>query len=224
MNPSAQPEQVLSYLLEHPDFLVNHPELLTHVTLPPAYGGRTVSLVERQVELLRDKCKAFERRLAELVRIGQENDAIAEKLQHWNRELLRVRDPQVLPPVMIEQLQAGFSLPQVALRLWRLGAPGAHLAANWVLEDAAVMALADGFKKPYCGPNADFAVAAWLPGAGAETRSVALLPLRVGLAPDSFGLLVLGSPDPDRFQASMGTAFLERIAENASAALSRLLD
>jgi hypothetical protein len=49
-----------------------------------------------------------------------------------------------------------------------------------------------------------------------------MLPLRVGASPDAFGLLVLGSPDKDRFQITMGTAFLARIAELASAALARL--
>ena len=66
-------------------------------------------------------------------------------------------------------------------------------------------------------------IEAWLAAGGSQTRSLALLPMRVGAAPESFGLLVLGSPDPARFQASMGTAYLERIAETASAALSRLL-
>ena len=83
--------------------------------------------------------------------------------------------------------------------------------------------LANSIKQPYCGPNADFMAAAWLPEGGSTTRSIALLPLRKGLEPNAFGLLVLGSPDPGRFQAGMGTAFLERIAETASAALSRLV-
>ena len=53
--------------------------------------------------------------------------------------------------------------------------------------------------------------------------SVALIPLRGGEAGASFGLLVLGSPDPTRYAAEMGTEFLMRIGEVASAALSRLL-
>jgi len=85
-----------------------------------------------------------------------------------------------------------------------------------------VIALVDSMRQPYCGRNADFQAARWLPDAGTRTGSLALLPLRVGAAPQTFGLLVLGSPDPGRFDAAMGTAFLERIAEVASASLSRL--
>ena len=52
-----------------------------------------------------------------------------------------------------------------------------------------------------------------------DVQSLALLPLRQGVAPQAFGLLVLGSPDPSRFTQEHGTAFLERIAELSSAAL-----
>ena len=78
--------------------------------------------------------------------------------------------------------------------------------------------------QPFCGPNSDFQAATWLPEGGRDTRSIALLPLRKGIDPKAFGLLVLGSADPDRFRSGMGTAYLERIAEMASAALSRLAD
>jgi uncharacterized protein len=87
-----------------------------------------------------------------------------------------------------------------------------------------VITLANSIKQPYCGPNAEFQPASWLPDEGSSTRSVALLPLRKGLDPTAFGLLVLGSADAGRFQMGMGTAFLERIAETASAALSKLIE
>ena len=84
--------------------------------------------------------------------------------------------------------------------------------------------LANSMKQPYCGPNDDFHAATWLPEGGSDTRSIALLPLRKGIDPNAFGLLVLGSADASRFEADMGTAFLERIAEMASAVLSRLVE
>ena len=83
-----------------------------------------------------------------------------------------------------------------------------------------VVTLASSMTQPYCGPNSDFQAATWLPDGGRDTRSIALLPLRKGRDPKAFGLLVLGSADPERFTSGMGTAWLERIAEIASAALS----
>jgi uncharacterized protein YigA (DUF484 family) len=214
-------DQVAQFLADHPGFFEANGELLASITVPHPHGGRAVSLVERQVDLLRDKNKALELRLAELLRIGQENDAIAARLQHWTRELLRVRDERALPDLVVRGLADGFSVPQVALRVWGVADAHADLPVAEPVEPE-VRALADSVRQPYCGPNADFRPATWLEGGGAQTRSIALLPLRVGAAPESFGLLLLGSPDPSRFQAGLGTAFLERIAEIASAALSRL--
>lgn len=222
MTSPASAEQVAQYLRDNPGFFEANAELLASITVPHPHGGRAVSLVERQVDLLRDKNKALEMRLAELLRIGQENDAIAGKLQHWTRELLRTRDVQALPERVVAGMVDDFSVPHVALRLWGVDAVHASLPAAAEVEPE-VRTLADSVRQPYCGPNADFRAATWLPGGGTQTRSIALLAMRVGAAPGAFGLLVLGSPDPARFQTGMGTAFLERIAEIASAALSRLL-
>lgn len=214
-------DEVAQFLLDNPRFFEGHAELLASITVPSPHGQRAVSLVERQVDMLRDKNKALELKLAELVHHGRENDAIADKLQRWTRDLLKVRDVRELPQAVSEGLAAGFSVPQVALRLWKLPAAQADLPCAFGVE-GEVITLVDSMRQPYCGRNADFQAARWLAGEGAQTGSIALLPLRVGAAPESFGLLVLGSPDADRFQAGMGTAFLERIAEVASASLSRL--
>jgi hypothetical protein len=222
MTSPTSAEQVAQYLHENPGFFDEHGELLSSITVRHTHGGRAVSLVERQVDLLREKNKALEMRLAELLRIGQENDAIADRLQRWTRDLLRTRDARQLPALVVDGMAEGFAVPQVALRLWRIDAAHADLPFAAEVEPE-VIALTDSMMQPYCGANADFKSATWLPGGGSNTRSIALLALRVGAAPEAFGLLVLGSPDPARFQAGLGTAFLERIAEISSAALSRLL-
>jgi uncharacterized protein YigA (DUF484 family) len=212
---------IAQYLKDHPDFFEGHPDLLASITLPHRHGTRAVSLVERQVDVLRDKIRGLELKFAELVRNGRENEAIADKMQRWSRDLLRERDPRELPSRVTGGLAAAFDVPQVALRVWGLPDELAGLPCATPVE-ADVTALADSMRTPFCGKNADFQPARWLPGEGAQTGSIALLPLRVGAAPQAFGLLVLGSPDPGRFEAGMGTTFLERIAEVASASLSRL--
>ena len=118
-----------------------------------------------------------------------------------------------------------FDVPQVALRLW--GTASAHADAPFAQgasED--VRSFASSLTMPFCGPNLGFEATAWLPQAG-EVQSLGLLPLRRGAIDSAdepaFGLLVLGSPDPHRFEATMGTDFLARIGELASAALARLL-
>jgi uncharacterized protein YigA (DUF484 family) len=165
----------------------------------------------------------MEGRLAQLIRIGQENEAIGEKLLKWTRQLLLAPDAHHLPRVVVDGMHALFSVPQVALRIWGVREP--YRGLEWALPVAPdAVALADSMKQPYCGVNADFQAATWLPDGGLSTRSIALLPLRRGADPHAFGLLVLGSGDPSRFDANMGTTFLERIAEMAGAALSRLVE
>ena len=85
-----------------------------------------------------------------------------------------------------------------------------------------VRSFASSLTVPYCGVNANFEAAGWLDDAAA-VRSLTMIPLRDEASPIAFGLLVLASPDPTRYTADMGTDFLERIGELASAALSRLL-
>jgi uncharacterized protein YigA (DUF484 family) len=221
--PAVREEDIARYLRDHPEFFGAHPELLASITMPHPHGGRAISLHERQLEVLREKNRGMERKLAELIRVAQENDAIGDKLLKWTRQLLLTADAERLPQAVIDGMQALFSVPHVALRLWGLRESFRGLPfASPVAADA--IALANSMKQPYCGPNADFHAATWLPDGGAATRSIALLPLRRGAEPDAFGLLVLGSADPSRFEMNMGTAYLERIAELASATLSRLVE
>jgi len=225
-NPSSaglpDAEAVARFLRSHPSFLEDHPDLLSGLQVSHQAGGRTVSLVERQVDVLRQRYKALELRLAELLRHGEEHDAISGKLQRWLRPLLAVRDPLELPDRITAGLRESFTVPQVALRVWSLPAPTP--ARDWAQAvDAATMAWADAHTVPVCGPRGEDAAARWFDDGGASTRSMARIALRVGANPHAFGLLVLGSADVNRFDPSMGTAFLERIAEITSAALSRLL-
>jgi uncharacterized protein YigA (DUF484 family) len=216
---------VAHWLLTHPDFFEQHPDVLADVRLREPHRGRTISLVERQVLVLRERSKALEARMAELMRIGRENDAIGMRLQELTWDLLCTREGAHLPAVLFRGLQTGFGVPQVAIRLWGIEGIGSPFS-DPVSE--GLRRRVEEWRQPYCGPNSHAEPAAWLPGAGEETKSIALLSLRMRPATGAhgeaaFGLLVLGSGDAARFQAGMGTAFLERIAEIASASLSRLV-
>lgn len=220
---TLQPQDVARYLEDHPDFFQLHGHALAGLTIPAAHGGRAISLHERQLEVLRERNRAQEMRLAEFMRIGQENDALNEKMQKLTRSLLLESDVAKLPALVMDGMTGIFGVPQVALRLWSVREPWRDLPQAAPVE-VEVINQSKAMERPYCGSNADFPAATWLPGAGAETRSLALVALRKGVEPNPFGLLVLGSPDPERFHQGMGTAFLERIGEIASAALSRLAE
>lgn len=217
-------DDIAQYLAATPGFFERHAELLASVTFASPHGQRAVSLHERQAEMLRDKIKLLEQRVMEMVRHSSENAAIAGKVHQWARQLAGVRWAAEVPQAVEQGIRTLFDVPQVALRVW--GVAPAHLNAPFtqgVSED--VRAFASSLTMPFCGPNLGFEATAWLPDAQ-EARSLALLPLREGAidSADSpaFGLVVLASHDAQRFDATMGTDFLVRMAELASSALSRL--
>lgn len=215
-------EAIGDYLLAHPDFFGRHPDVLGALTLPHPHGGRAISLQERQLEVMRERHRTLERRLADVIRLGQENDAIVARIQEWTRGLLLSREPARLPEFILEGLRSGFAVPEAAMRLWGLqGLPAGLDVATPVPDE--IMRQVDAMDGPQCGANVGQGPAEWLPGGGRDARSVARLPLRREPGAPAFGLIVLGSPDPDRFHAAMGTDFLARIAAMAGAALSGLL-
>lgn len=213
-------DDIANYLANTPDFFERHAGVLATVQLSSPHGQRAVSLQERQAEMLREKIKGLELRSAEMIRHGQENSAIADRLHRWTRELLMTRDTQDLPLVAAREMAAQFNVPQVAIKLWGVADDfSGQSYAQGASDD--VQAFASSLPRPYCGANPGLEAAGWLVDPGA-VASLALIPLRAGEGQDAFGLLVLGSPDPQRFAADMGTEFLERMGDLTSAALSRL--
>ena len=89
---TLQADDIAHYLARHHDFFEQHPQLLSQMQLPHPHDGQAISLVERQSLMLRERIKSLESRVAEMVRHGQENDAISEKLITWMRSLLSETD------------------------------------------------------------------------------------------------------------------------------------
>ena len=222
MDPITE-EDIANYLANCPDFFERHAQLLASVQLTSPHGNRAVSLQERQAEMLRETIKALEHRIMDMVRHGNENMVITERIHRWTRALLLTQSNRALPATLVAELQNQFMVPQVALKVWDVDERyAAEPFAQGVSEDAKTFA--SSLTSPYCGVNSGFEAVNWLEDT-AMAMSVALIPLRPGAingAGPAFGMLVLSSPDPQRFQTGLATDFLERIAELASAALSRL--
>ena len=156
-----------------------------------------------------------------MIRAGQENVAIADRLHRWTRSLMLTADPSELPGVLVTQVQQQFLVPQAAVRVWDVAEAYAGLAAAQGVSEEA-RSLAQSLSLPFCGLNTGGDVVKWLDDAH-TVASMAMIPLRHGSGDGCFGLLVLGSPDPTRYAADMGTDFLMRMGELASAAMARLL-
>jgi uncharacterized protein YigA (DUF484 family) len=222
MTATLDSAAIAQYLVDHPQFFEEHAGLLGEVKLSSPLTGRAVSLQERQMEVMRAKYKALELRMAELIRHAEDNTAIANRFHGWTRQLLQAgapgEAPAAMPRAVVDGLVQHFVVPQATLRLWDLAPAHANgWYASGVSDD--VRLFANGLRAPYCGLNRDFEAVRWLEDS-TGVRSTVLVPLRT--AGSAFGLLVLGSPDPDRFSAGMGTDFLIHIGETASAALAPL--
>jgi hypothetical protein len=241
-------QDVADYLQQHPEFFEEHATLFAALMVPHPHGGRAIPLAERQMITLREKNRVLELKVAELMRYGQENDAISERLARWTRMLLLQRSPRLLPETLTGSLEEIFSVPHVALSLWEAADDYADVARASEASPQLV-AFVGGLRGPFCGVPAGEAIRATAlfhrppatqaklertttdgtaadgesGSAESDVRSVALIPLHRGAAPEPFGLLALGSADARRFHDGMGTDFLARIGENASAALTRLL-
>ena len=244
-NPLSNPVtegDIANYLANSPDFFERHAEMLAAVHLRSPHNGRSVSLQERQAEMLRDKIKVGERRMMDMIRNGTDNSLLSDKLLNWTRSLFLVNDAFALPECIASEIQDQFMVPQVAIKVWDVAPAFAHADfAQGVSDDAKLFA--SSMAEPFCGLNTGFEAVSWLTDSSTAT-SLAMLPLRMrepgqtwgGMAQTSaplattmqpallpaFGMLVLASPDAQRFNSSMGTDFLERISELSSAALSRL--
>jgi uncharacterized protein YigA (DUF484 family) len=211
-------EDVARYLHDHPEFFEQYADLLTLVTLPDPHSGRAISITEKQLVNLRDKVRALEAKLVELIRFGEENDAISGKVHGLAVALIAATDQAAVMRALYSHLGGAFAVPHVALRLWGIGAGDGH---EFDSVADAVTAFASGLQQPWCGAVSGQESLAWFGEAAAHLRSMTQVPLR-----DSggvcCGLLVMASDDPDRFHAELGTLYLERIGAMASAALVRV--
>jgi len=220
---SEEEQGVAQYLQQHPDFFERHAGLLTRLRLHHPRNNTTVSLIERQVDVLREKHGALEQKLAEFVRVARANDALADKIQQFTLRLLRTTTRAGAIAVIESGLREIFDTFHGVLLLQQDPGPGATGSqfVRVVRQDDALFRSFDNLLasgKPRCGQVRD-SQREYLFGADAASiASVALVPL-TDLVPA--GLLVLGSLEPDRFHPGMSTEFLSRMGGLIAAALAR---
>jgi uncharacterized protein YigA (DUF484 family) len=218
-------ERIERYLSLNPDFFERHQALLARMRLPHMRTGSTVSLVERQVEVLREQKTDADRRLAEFVAVARANDQLADRIHRFTRRLLRAGNAVAALGALEASLREDFdsfhsvlllTAPIDSLRDVELGAFLRRLPADDVNFRTFDALLATG--KPRCGQVRDSQREFLFGPDAASIGSVALVPLGEG---GPIGLLALGSAERERFHPGMSTEFLKRMAELITDALSR---
>lgn len=207
---------IADYLSQHPEFFTEHAELLAGINLVNPHGDAVVSLGERQVGVLREKQRLLETKMAELLRFGEENDAIGDKVHRFALALISAGSFADIVRALYSDLGAGFGVPHVALRLWGIGGGN---EPEYAPVSGTLRRMADSLSDPRCGPSSDQEASGWFGERGAALQSMAQIALRVdGVC---VGLLVLASEDPERFHSGMGVLYLNRIGDMTAAALRR---
>jgi hypothetical protein len=218
-------ERIERYLSLNPDFFERHQPLLARMRLPHMRTGSTVSLVERQVEVLREQKTEADRRLAEFIAVARANDTLAERIHRFTRRMLRAPNPVVAISTLEASLREDFDAFHSVLLLTAPIPTLANVEAEPFLrklpsDDANIRTfealLATG--KPRCGQVRDTQRDFLFGPESASIGSVALVPLGEGGA---VGLLALGSAERERFHPGMSTEFLKRMGELITDALSR---
>ena len=213
-------DEVAQYLQDNPQFFEDYADLMSRVVIPHPHGGRTISITERQMLSLRDKNRQLEAKLGELLQFGEENDVISEKMHRLGVAVIAAGTFQSVIHTLNFHLRDDFAIPHFALRLWTRPENTSELP-EFAGVSQELQTFSETLNHPYCGSTAGFETASWFGAAAPHVRSQGLIALRNGGG--TIGMIALGSEDPQRFYSGMGTLYLERLGEMASAALARVL-
>ena len=201
MPDTLDPREVEAFLTAHPNFLQDRPGLLAVLNLP--HGGEgAVSLVERQVSVLRERNIASRQKLAELSDIGRENDRLLDATRNTILALLAGENRADLTRIWRDQVTGTFQAEMGAL-VWL---DGASDGAEEALLASKLIRQGGGFSGVLRPQEMQT-----LFGNAATEGSAALVAIRSG--EDDIGVLGVGSHDTQRYHAEHGTLFLEYLAE-----------
>lgn len=215
-----KPENVARYLRKNPQFFVEYAEMLADIRIPHPYDGRAISISERQLTLLREKNRQLQEKLHELISIGENNDLIGEKMHQLTMALVAFNSLDEMLNGLNDTLREIFSIPHVAVRLWfSCDSTDDKRRPEFAPISETMRTTVESMAKPYCGPHLTDEIKQWFGPDAPQLRSFSMIPLR---RKDTFGLLVMGSPEPERFYPDMGTLYLERLGELIASALIRL--
>lgn len=212
--------QVAAWLKANKDFFERHPDLLAELSVPHSAGG-AVSLVERQVGVLRERNLELRERLQRLLDVARENDVLFEKMRGLVLALLEAGSIAELARALEDELKSRFSSEFVSFLLFDVAGP-TGAAQNVALQDAQgqVPSLVRG-RQAIAGHLREEELTFLFGHEGQQVKSCAVVPL---FHERPLGLLAIGSSDAAHFRTSMDTLFISFVGDVLARVLSPLLD
>lgn len=228
MSTQSQPQEeqltaaaIADYLREHPDFFLDQHALLTDLRIPHA-AGSAVSLIERQVVLLRQQNDRLKHKLKDLVEVGEANERLTDCIHRLTLNLLDARSTKDVIDALHERLRKDFNVDTVAIRLRVMPEESMPEGLALPMESGDPLlktyeeAFAEG--RPVCGGLGEEQIQYAFAGSRVAVKSAAIVPLR---KTDVMGYLGLGSPDADHFHSSKDTLFLRYLGSLSGYAFAR---
>lgn len=213
-------QEVREYLVEHPDFFEQNPDLLADITLPHE-SGQAVSLIERQVAVLRERNMEMRQRINNILETAKENDKLFERTKRLLLGLLDAENLDQLSETLYRCLDNDFDIEFYSLTLFGPETHHRQIPQVPVEEAQKHIGTLLSSSRPLCGILRESEVAFLFGEEADDVGSVAAIPLGHG---KPLGVLALGNRDPQFYRSSMGTLFLSQIAEILYRLIPRLRD
>ena len=206
-------DNVSEYLLSHPDFFVQHPEVLKEIQVPHA-SGEAISLIEKQLSLLREQHNNMQKQLHDLVEIARQNEELAKRMHLLSLTLMDATDPKDIFSTLYENLKANFKVDHVAVRLFAEPAfidtyAGPEFAGKSIQEKALFNSIIEK-RLPLSGRLKRQQQVFLFDDDGDDIASAVIVPLH---GQGWGGVLSIASTDSNRFTETMGLELLANLGE-----------
>ena len=210
-------EVVREYLKENDDFLQRNPDMLDYLHISHA-SGSAVSLVEKQVSVLRERNMDMRHRLNALTAHARENDQLYERTRGLVLQLMEASSIEDLYKTFMESMQNDFQVEHASMILY--GESKSNDNCRIETRESAKVEIGSLFRghKAVCGTLRKEELRYLFPEGG-EVGSAALMPLSNS---EQLGLIAVGSSDANRYNNTVGTLFLSHIADVIVRLLPRL--
>lgn len=203
--------EVADYLHRHPDFFSRHEYLLEELTIPHHETGRAISLIERQVGLIREQKQQLKQQLHQLTVAARTNETLLQRFQAMILKLIDADDIEQAVSYIRDALREDFHADAVELLL--LDCPGRKESISRDDPRLKVLETVIGGRRTVCGHFKPEQTELLFGKGGQEITSSVIIPLCEGDNADEpcLGLLAIGSIDPKRYHPEMGTVFVAHL-------------
>ncbi len=224
LSEALSAESVLQFLTSNPEFFNQHSEVLPRLQIPH-HTGSAVSLIEKQVSVLRGKCSTLENSLRDLISVARENEQLHHRLHRLIQDIISASSIDNVISLTSDNLLANFNADDVRVVLFNddqeISSETGELKV--IKNDAEGLEVFDELfnkRETSCGEPSETQLEIIFDGDAPEVASMALIPL---FYRKKLGLVALTSKDETRFSSGKGVMFLNQLGEVLSRRVDTLL-